>query len=775
MRKFLLTLLCVFAACSVYAQQHFDAEEYYDKAVKANQNGNRNDARKYLKMVIEKSDDYGLRKMAEEFYNKIDTFGVSEDKLNISPYGDFKEIIVSTNDAWTCRSSVAWCKIVEKTGNYIKIWCEENPDYVSRTGFILISRGDKDVRVEVEQDPGKEKQGRIYFRTEPYNAILETDGYMGLSSSPLVLGVGEFNVKVSKEGYFSKDTLIVIKEVADSTIMVDVELMPMFGKLRPVVVDENGRQMESVDFKIGKHSVDISDYANSHSFDDTQPIAHYGFYNDGAIPLNPSIYEVSVSARGYQPQSHKVTISSGQTTELKVVMKSMLGKLKIVDGGNAEGARVDIPELGVRAKVGETVDVVEGIYDLNVRKKGYKWDNAQYDVEILEGKTVEYSVRMTRQVYLYVSTTNKGETVYLNGARLKYQEPYYSCLLDEGESYKLEIKKEGCWHHMEEFIVGKDDVVIDRRNLTLEPVAKLRLRSDEPLNVVLKRKGDQSEQDYAGNASLSGVKGKNKTRVEYTEFSIPYGKYNVVLTRKDGAVKKGKHRLAYKGVINMNDTLENRRLRTWMIPNFGSMSLFDVEYNMTYESLMSSGKIPFVLRANFMDFPLAKGLSTSIAEASVLYTMGSADLPVSLPYDHYTVMMPAFSLPFMNYDFRIGGGMGQYLDISALFSYTYYLQFEKLLSKYVKQYSSFMDHFEGHEVFAGLEVSSRFRGFNMYVRAGFQYVNGNRCYSYRSICDELGQTLEMVELNQSTFVVNVGFNIGHFGVKRKGHNILRVF
>lgn len=793
MKKLLLVLLGSVVVCSMYAQQPSiigKYEGYYDKAVEANRNGKIDDACRYLKLIIDNSKELEknkdlkeLLKWSKDLYNRIDFLKVSDDKLNISPYGDFKEIIVDTHSAWDCTSSVEWCKIVEKTRNYIKIWCDENPDFVSRTGNIIISKGDKSVRIEVEQDPGKEKKGRVYVRTQPHNATLTTDGYMGYSSSPLVLGIGTHRIKVSKEGYSPKETEIIVQKVADTTIMVDVTLEPLFGKLRPIIIDQHGRPIEQVDFKVGKHFVDIFDYTNSHSFDDSQPIVHYAFYNEGVIPLNPATYEIYVSAKGYQPHTQKVVITPGQTTDVKIVMRSMDGKLAIVDGGNATGARVSIPELMTHAKVGDTINVVQGIWTLNVYKKGYRWDNAQNNVEIIEGKTTEYKVRMTRQADLYVSTPDHKESVYINGEKLKFQESYYSHQLDEGETYKLDIKKDGYWHYVEDITVGKDDVVIDRRNIELEPAATLILSSDETVNVELKRKGDATGQNYAEDkVLLSDI--KNKKDAAQQKFYIPKGKYNVTLRRLDpNNEMKTRHRIAYEGVVNLNDSLKRRRLRTWLIPNFGSFSVLDIEYNLTHKSIMSSGKIPLVFKANFLDFPLVKGLSTSIGEGAIVYTRGRTDFPVDYPADAYRDMVPAISLPFMNYDFRIGGGIGQYLDISALMSYTYYLQYDRILSKQnFKNYSPFMDHFEGHDAFIGLELSSRLRGFNMYLRAGLQYLNGDRCYVYGyELRNEQGNGIdwvdkfEMIKMKQTAFVVNVGFNIGHFGVKRKGHNILRVF
>ena len=781
MNRILLTIIGFAIAIATYGQTTFTSEEYFKMAVKARQEGNLDDARRYIKNVIDSSGDYELRKMAENFFEEIDHFKVSDHKLNISPYGDFKELIVLTEGKWGCESTVDWCEVIEKTDNYIRIWCSENPNPVSRSGQLIISRGDKDLSVDIDQDPGKEKVGNVYFRTHPHNAMLEVvgTGITGYSSSPLPLGIGEYTIRISKIGYAPIDTTVVFKEVVDSTIIFDVELDPEFGKLRPIVVDENGKTIAAdVDFRIGKTQVDISDFTNSHSFDDNEPIVYYGFYNEGVIPLKPrnEEYQISVTAHGYRPCNVGVKIQAGLTEDVKVVMRSITGKLSIVDAGNKNslGATVSIPELNLIASVGDVIDVPAGSYSLFVHKSGYKLDNAHKDVDIFEGQTTEYKVRMTRQVNLYVSTTNGGESVYLNGTRLKYQEPFHNFPVEEGETYKLEVRKEGHWTYADVFTVGKNDQLIDYRNLVLEPVSRVNLRSDEAVKVELYRQGDNSKKNFADQVVLSASK-RDTNNVLY----IPKGKYKIILKRNNDNLREA-HKLAYKGILNVKGDNITKRYHSWMIPRFGSMSVFDIEYSPFYKSAMAVDKIPVPLRFSFIDFPIVRGLSTSIAECSTIYTLGRNDFPEDLPSSHYTVMMPAITAAFMNYDFRIGGGFCQWGDVCALLSYNYYLQYESLFKRTIKGYLSSFDHFEGHELFLGVELCSRIRILNAYVRAGFHYLNGDRCYAYVPVGPECGvynnrRTFTKVKTDQADFVVTVGFNFGHFGVKRKGHNILRVF
>ena len=146
---------------------------------------------------------------------------------------------------------------------------------------------------------------------------------------------------------------------------------------------------------------------------------------------------------------------------------------------------------------------------------------------------------------------------------------------------------------------------------------------------------------------------------EFIDMNIPSGKYHLTLTRTQGKSYKPRHLLAYKGVINVKDSIETRFLRTWMVPKLGAVRFLGVDYDLTYKSAVASGMMPTPLKVNFMEIPLFRGLSTSLAKGALVYTGGLDNFPAHLPMDYYTVAMPAFSGPLMNYDFRMGGGLGQ--------------------------------------------------------------------------------------------------------------------
>lgn len=782
MKKIILTIPFLFVSLMMFAQSGTDQiDSLYASAVRARHNGDYDSARNNMSKVLELAvDNQTIRDQASAFLKEISVFDVNVHKLNIPSYGDFQELTVNSIDKWTCAEVPEWCVIDDMSDNYLRIWCAPNPYPVSRSGLIVLSNGDKEITVEVEQDQGKEKKGRVIFRTSPHNAFLETEGMSGYSSSPMLLGTGEYRISVTKDGYLPKDTVLTLNDVVDTTIMiVDLELQPEFGKIRPIIVDPNGTpwitsDLQNVKFMIGQHQVDIADYANSHSFDSREPVEYYGFYKEGVIPLRPAVYDIEVSASGYETYKGKVQVELGKTQELRIVMKSITGKLTVKPGDkkkNAEGATVYIPDLFIRAKVGETLELVEGSYRIEVYKDGYLWDNPIDRITIEEGKNQVFEVMMTRQVDLRISTEGGGEEIYLNGERLRASQTK----LNEGEEYEIEVRKPGHWHFLKTIKVSEKDTLFNFTDLKLEKSGVLNLKSDERnLEVILKRKDDATgavdDYNYAEGKVLSAAK-------SVTEFKIPHGKYQVILNRNEIKAAKKSHRLAYKGVINFDDSLETKYLRTWMIPRPGALRILGIEYDLTYKSMVASGKVPTPLRANLLEIPIVKGLSTSLAEGAIVYTYGRTDLPAHLPLDHYTAMMPAISGPLMNYDFRLGGGFCQWGDVSMLLSYTYYLQFERLVEKLSKgyYYGSF-DHFEGHDLFFGIELSSRLSFFTGYLRAGIQHLKGNRCYSFWDYLTSGGistPTTEMIPTKQTSFVVTIGFDLGLRSAK--GHNIWRVF
>lgn len=789
-KHFLILFSLILSVASLAAQEKTTIiDSLYINAVKARDNGDYQKAYEDMSRVRDMAgNNESTRNDAIRFLERIDKFEINPKLLNIPSIGDFQELTILAVGEWKCDTIPTWCHIEEMSKTYLKIWCEPNVEPVSRSGYIVLANENgKQKEVLVQQDLGKEKSGLVLFRTAPHNTQLETIGQSGYSSTPLELGVGEHHISISKSGYIQKDTVLVIETLSDTTLVVDVTLQPEFGKIKPVVLDENGNQwlsseLDKLTFTIRHHVIDISDFANSHSYDGKENVQYYGLYRDGTIPLQPASYSIEVSAPGYNTYTTAVDVRAAQTHEVVIPMESIMGKLILkAEDKNAEGAMVSIPELYLRARVGETLEVPEGTYEIRVYKDGYKCDNEIKNITIKEGKTTVYEVMMTRQVDMFVSVEGGGEEIYLNGKRVRDSH----IKLNDGEDYSLEVRKDEHWHFVREFRVTDKDTLFNFRNLKLEKTGVLNLKSDEKkLAVSLKRKKtidgivDISDFDYSEGKIIL------EPKTEYS-FVIPQGKYEVILTRTDIDSSKKKNKLAYKGTINFNEPSESKSLRTWMMPRVKSMSLLNIDYSLMTESELALGKLPIPIRANFIDVPLAKGLSTSLAEGAMLYTYNCTDFPADLPQDHYKVIMPAISGPLMNYDFRIGGGFCQWGDISALLSYTYYLQFENLIknaaSKLKSSYYGTFDHFEGSDWFLGLEVSTRLKYLTGYVRAGFQHLSGNRCYTYSipvdNFDDEAGyyqdyiSKVAMIPTKQTSFIVTVGLNFGN----TKGQNILRIF
>ena len=791
-KLFVLIAGVALSILSAVAQQKAEViDSLYLSAVKAAEKGDYKRAFEDMSKVRDMAENNeSIKTDAVKFLNRIDKFEVTPQVINVSSIGDFHELTIISVGNWKCDDLPTWCKIEENSENYLKIWFEPNAQIVSRSGYIKLSNENgKLEEILVHQDKGSDKSGMVLFRTIPHNTRLAIPGQSVYSATPLELGLGEFNVSVSKPGYTSRDTTLILNDVLDTTMIVDMELEPLFGRIKPVVVDMDGKpwlnsDISKLNFTIRNHSVDISDYVNSFSYDDEEGVRYYGFYKDGTIPVLPDEdkYVIEVSAPGYRTFKTTIDVEHGGFYEIKIPMKSIIGKLTIkAEDKNAVGADVRIPELYVLSKVGETLELVEGTYGIEVHKDGYQWDNEIREIQIKEGENLVYEVMMTRQVDMYVSAEGGNEEIYLNGKRVR--DNHYK--LNEGEDYELEVRKDGYWHFYKEFRVSDSDTLFNFKDLKLEKTGVLSLKSDEKnLSIKLIRKetpdglADLSGFDYAENKKLSMPK-------EYTEFVVPQGKYNVVLTRNDIKSTKRKNMLAYKGVIKFDEPAEKKNLRTWMKPRLGSVSVLSVDYSLGYKANIASGKIPTPLRANIFELPLMKGLSTSVAEGAMIYTHGRNDFPKKLPLDHYTVVMPAISGPLMNYDFRIGGGFCQWGDISALLSYTYYFQFENIVKTITQSnrstYYGTFDHFEGHDLFLGVELSSRIKGITGYFRAGLQHLNGNRCYTYDNPVLESNENdywyttsvsyVDMIKTKQTSFVITVGFDFGW----TKGHNILRVF
>lgn len=683
-------------------------------------------------------------------------FEVSPSNLSIPAAGGTKEITIECNAEWEIMFKPEWCKAIESTDVYLKIWCDENTSLQAREGELVLSAGKEVKSVHLFQEKGTYRSGQVYFRTTPGNATIEIydSGLYGLSSRAHKLSSGQHEVRVTKDGYVPFDTTIVVPVIEDGrTAVFDIALEPEFGILVPdIVMEDNGRTPPEVSFRINRRLVDLSNPAEGFSFDDDGGVIYNTLYKGGRIPLLPGVYEILAEAEGYEDFRTNVKIMKGETVNLSVDMNYISGWLMVVDDRNAEGAEVIVDEIGFSGALGEKMRIPVGEYLVEVRKEGYMLDDGILEIKIDEGTEIIHKASMTRMVNCLISTDVGGETVFVNGEKVPYQQPMHVIPLAEGQTYEVEVQKKDYWPYTASLTVTKTDTVMNLQNLKLRQVAPLKIRYDEPkLTVSLRSKDASDECEYAAVTPKEGTD---------TTLYVPYGKYELKLMRGFEPLKG--RRTAYKGNLNFSEKRNTFRVQTRSRRSF---VLLGGDYNLSADKILAEGGLPLSASAYFGQIKLWNGLSTSILRASAFNSSA-----VVLPFENSGTLSPEWVLGasclMTNFDFRLGGGFCQYGDVAFIMSYAWCPPLTFALP---------LTHFSGHEAFAGVEISSRIPVFNVNLKVGAQYLNGIvNCFDpasgqYTKVSDRFSKC----EFDNLSFVATLGFTLG--GRDSKGRNVLRLW
>ena len=281
MKKIFVLFLAMMIYIGAWAQE--SVMETFEKGLTAFQNKDYRLAIKYMNMVRKPSTDPHVRTQAQDVIAKCnehldkDSIKTSKTGLTFNPDGDFKELNVWASGKWEIVSIPDWVSVENITDNYIKLWGRANNGTMQRTGNLSIRCGTETVTVSIFQDRVQEKSSRVLFKTTPNNAYVEIPGeWTGYSSSPVPFGKGEYVATISKEGYKTVEVPVVVETLTDEACVIEVELEPLFGKIKPRVVSESGKAIQDVDFRIGARHVDLSDISNSLSFDDKGRVENYG-------------------------------------------------------------------------------------------------------------------------------------------------------------------------------------------------------------------------------------------------------------------------------------------------------------------------------------------------------------------------------------------------------------------------------------------------------------------------------------------------------------------
>lgn len=780
-RILVLVTLAVVTSIALSAQEIVaESEQIFKEGIEAFDRKNYKTAlSKFSKVVNMPETSPGLRKQANGFVESCrehltnsvssskrtsasqpakatQTFDVSPVNLSIPAAGGTKELTIDCSSKWEIMFKPDWCKVIELTDNYLKVWCDENTALQAREGELVLSMGKEMKSVHLFQEKGAYRSGQVYFRTTPGNATIEIhdSGLYGLSSRAHKLSSGRHDVRVTKDGYEALDTTIVVPVIEDGkTAVFDIALKPEFGILVPdVVVEDNGKTPPEVTFRINRRLVDLSNPAEGFSFDDDGGVIYSRLYKGGRIPLLPGVYEIMVEAEGYEDFRTNVKIVKGQTVGLKVDMKYISGWLMVVNEKNAEGARVIVDEIGFAGDIGEKMRVPVGEYIVKVSKDGYMLDDGILEIKIDQDNEIIHKASMTRMVNCLISTEVGGETVFVNGEKVPYQQPMHVIPLAEGQTYEVEVQKNGYWPYKESLSVTKADTLKNLQNLKLSQVAPLKIRYDEPkLTVSLRSKDASDDCEYAA------VTPKESSD---TTLYVPYGKYVLKLTRGFEPIKG--RRTAYKGNINFTEKRDAFKVQTRSRKSF---VLLGADYNLSAAKIQAEGGLPLNASAYFGQIKLWNGVSTSILRASAFNSSA-----VTLPFEDSMTQSPEWVLGasclLTNLDFRLGGGFCQYGDVAFIMSYAWCPPFTFALP---------LTHFSGHEAFAGVEISSRIPVFNVNFKIGAQYLNGTvNCFDpasgqYTKVSDRFSK----YDFDNLSFVATLGFTLG--GRDSKGRNVLRLW
>lgn len=607
--------------------------------------------------------------------------------------------------------------------------------------------------------------GKVLFRTIPNNALVDF-GFEGqspnLSGVPIEMNSGEYKVRISKHGYVSIDTVVLVPS-SGNTRQFDISLKPVFAKIQVDVTAANKSKFQIYPtIGIDTARVNLGELMNNNTpntFDDVGNLKYFKLYAGGIIPVPSGSYAITIEAPGFTSYSTRLFATKGTVTPLRVELKPITAYLTILDNGNSTGAQVyidnepigEVPLYKQKIRIGEHI--------VRVKKKGYISNQEEYTVRLYEGAETDLSVSMHLFKQYQIASNPTGAEIIIDGKRKGFTPALLS--FKEGQ-HKLTLRKYGYLDH-------KKDINVDSENHTEIDTIQHQFEKNTPLYISSERKG----------LSLLIKRGKDTVFVGKTpsKLELPKGKYRVYTSEFGQNTFRG----------NIHNKGNNPKIK---LPSYsrGTFTVLLGDYFYSKPKLVPTNKRNIVYEllatANFGRFNLFPGLSTSILKASVFQgddklTDDDIDIPiVSVKEEDKTKLINERKYPkyifgvspiFLNGEFRIGAPIFRQLDIAALGAFTFYPKLTNLIG---------YDHFDGQEIFVGIELSSRIFALNANIKIGqkiFQnasynyYLGKKDGFTFTDVYREHYVSLP-VELNQ--FLISVGFTLGE-GASR-ANNMIRV-
>lgn len=642
----------------------------------------------------------------------------------------------------------------EDKGEYVFCHSKESfwltvssPNHISKKTYIDGQNSKYAFRI-VE----KTATGTIYLKTTPNNALIDF-GFSGqspqLSSYPIEMNAGEYKIRISKNGYQSVDTTIIVPSDG-STRQMEVSLKPLFGRIHLDISSSDKAQFQIFPvIDIDTAHVNLADLhikEKLHSFDAPENVQYFKLYEGGYVPLPVGSYNVTVNSPGFKTYNTQVLSNKGGTTPLVVKMVPIIGYLTVIDEGNALGANVVLD--------GDTIGKVPlfkypvriGNHRVKILKPGFLSNIEEYSFEAQENLEHDLTVSMSVFKEYFVHTTPSIAEVLVNGRRLGFTPLKIS--LTEGV-HEVVIRKSGSLDVRKVVRVdGRGENKLDTLKIALEKTIPLIVASErEGLRMMVKRNEEVIYRDL----------------LTPSEVLLPQGEYKIELYEE-----KSK---CFSGIINYT-TQEEIILPCYSIGTF--TALVGDFFLASPKALNEDGGNHYNLMGigSYGRLNVFPGFSTSILKGAFFKeNKQEHEQEIIIPTDHranakHTNFMPAASIILLNGELRLGGSILRELDVAVLGAYTYYPTLGLL-----GEQTWGVNHVSGHEVFVGLEISSRISAFNFNLKIGQESFKGNYNFSYEKKFDKYAYHVVPFTLGQ--FGIKAGFTLGQ--KPSKGNNMIRLW
>lgn len=656
-----------------------------------------------------------------------------------------------------------------------------------RSTRIALRMGKKGpVYIQVNQAGRPETRKYVELVTTPSHASVSIDGGTpGSTPFGLSMLAGEHRLHIEKNGYAMKDTTLVIADDnITETLQVQIPLRKNFATVTVNILPEEGFSFgdNTPQLRLNGQTVNLSS-REFLSYDDDNLLHRYEVYQDGTIPVSFGQLDVWASAPNFESVRYQCRLTEGQHEDITLTLNALKGTLRVVDAGKARDAVVliDGEEIGTVGP-SSSFTVAIGDHNLEVRKAGHVSEESVYPFTIKEKETTTLSVSMALfDSYVFTSTPEDAQ-VFINDEHIG-NTPTEAWAVRESDLrdgfLNVEVRKNGFWPNRRQIRpVFENSGLVSTEHFTLQRTGRLMVSSDDnDLNLIVKtRRGDKDPDSILVNRVPIAAE---------VDLPLRAKPYYVELRRA------GTDRLAYRGKMRFSNPEKTRHyIQSWSKDNF---QLLSANYNLWGVPLQAAGEgfKPFQTTLGVEDYlkdyrhmgdvglfkiMLFQGLSTSIFHGALLMQQEQGTAYVTNEKGNLVALtqaagyLPAVTVLFLNDELRIGGAILDYLNVCAVGTYAWYPDVLKKLIGF--------NHFTGHDIFAGVELSSCLPFINLNVKAGVQMYRGAKVNFFSK---ELGNAAQDVETGYfpqdlnipDMFVIKVGFSFG--GKDSKGENMIRLF